>query len=117
MRQVIFLLALFITVYGQQVIVTLDAPAEDITGLAKSSDALWAVSSSETTVYKLDPGTGAVLSSFSCKADDDELVPNGLAYAKGRVYVAQWTGIFSGACRAFQYMPSGEYKGKTVLSC
>lgn len=117
MRQAIFLLVLFITVYGQQVIVTLDAPAENISGLAKSADALWAVSSSEKTVYKMHSETGAVLSSFSCKADDDALVPNGLAYAKGRVYVAQWTGIFSGACRAFQYMPSGEYIGKTVLSC
>jgi len=117
MKQIISLLTLCAIIHAQQVVLTLDAPAANITGLATSADALWAVSSSETTVYRLDPQTGAIVSSFSCKADDDKLVPTGLGYAKERVYVAQWTGIVNGACRAFQYMPSGEYKGKTVLSC
>ncbi len=117
MKQVLLLLVLSITVYGQQVVLTLDAPATNITGLAVSADALWAVSSSEEKVYKLNTESGAVTSSFSCKPDDPQLTPSGLAYAKGRVYVAQWTGVSSGACRAFQYMPLGEYVGKTVLSC
>ncbi len=117
MKQVILILVLAIAVCGQRVVLTIDAPADNITGLAVSSDALWAVSSSEKTVYKMNAETGGVLSSFSCEADDSVLTPNGLAYAKGRVYVAQWTGIVDGACRAFQYTPSGEYIGKTVLSC
>lgn len=120
MKQVIFLLVLSLAVYGKQVVLTLDAPANNITGLAVSSEggstSLWAVSSSGKTVYKLHSGTGEVLSSFSCAADDERLMPNGLAYAKGKVYVAQWTGVKKSACRAFQYMPSGEYIGKTSFS-
>ncbi len=117
MKQVILILVVAITLYGQQVVLTLDAPADKITGLGVSTDALWAVSSSAETVFKLNTESGAVISSFSCKPDDPELTPNGLACAKGRIYVAQWSGITPGACRAFQYMPSGEYIGKTVLSC
>jgi hypothetical protein len=120
MKKFLLLLTLLSVAFGQQVVHTIDAPADGITGLAmhpsgQRNDELWAVSKTEEKVYKLNPVTGEIISSFSCVMDTNEFT-TGLAYAGDVIYVAQWDSTINGGW-GNEYSTTGEYIGRTSLFC
>ncbi len=120
MKKAIFVLLSLITVYGQRIVHTIDAPANDITGLAIHSSGyrnneLWAVSSSELKVYNMDAVSGAVTNSFAVQLDTN-YYPNGLAYTGDYVYVGQWDGTINGGW-AYEYTTEGSVIGRTSTFC
>lgn len=70
-----------------QVVLTLDAPDTQITGLGFGAGDLWAVDGISEYVYRLDPTTGAVEDSWYC-SNNGTRVPTGLTFANNNVYVA-----------------------------
>lgn len=119
-KTVLLFLIIFISTYGASIVQTINAPANNIVGLAVdpagSNNILWAVSKSEEKVYKLNATSGEVLSSFTCAADTLNMKPAALAFAGGLLYVAQWDGsIYNGW--GYEYTPEGVYKGRTSIFC
>lgn len=117
---ILLFLIVFISTHGANIVQTINAPANNIVGLAVdpagSNSVLWAVSKSEEKVYKLNAATGEVLSSFTCAADTQNMKPAALAYAGGLLYVAQWDGsTYNGW--GYEYTSEGVYKGRTSIFC
>jgi hypothetical protein len=70
-----------------QVVLTLDAPDTQITGLGYGGGSLWAVDRVSEYVYRLNPSTGAVEDSWYC-SNNGSRVPTGMTFANNNVYVA-----------------------------
>lgn len=120
MKKTTLILSLLLSVYSQQIVNTIDAPADGVTGLAVNPSGsqdgeLWAVSTTELKVYKLNSSTGAVIHSFPVQLDT-KYYPNGLAVAGNLVYVAQWDGSINGGW-GYEYSFDGTCKGRTSLFC
>ncbi len=120
MKKTTLILFFSLSVYSQQIVNTIDAPADGITGLAvhpsgSQGSELWAVSKTELKVYKLNSSTGAVLHTFPVRLDTS-YQPNGLAVAGNVVYVAQWDGTINGGW-GYEYTFDGVYKGRTSIFC
>lgn len=94
--------------FGQAVIDEIDAPGNNITGLAYYDGYLWAVDQVSDYVYKVDPATGDVVSSFQCTPPSG-FHPTGLAYGQNLVYVGMWNNGTSGY--VYKYTPTGGYAG------
>lgn len=75
---------------AQTVILTLDAPDTNISGLAIGGGALWACDCVTNQVYKLDASTGSVLLNWYVDASGAH--PTGMCFANNQVYVALTSG-------------------------
>jgi hypothetical protein len=120
MKKSTLILLLFAVVNAQQIVHTIDAPADGITGLAvnpsgSQNGELWAVSKTAPKVYKINSVTGEVLGSFPVKLDTS-YYPQGLTVAGNIVYVAQWDGTIYGGW-GYEYTYDGTFKGRTSIFC
>ncbi len=120
MKKLALILILFLSVYSQQIVHTIDAPADGIVGLAvhpsgNQNGELWAVSRTELKVFKLNAQSGEVLHSFAVLLDTS-YYPNGLTLAGDLVYVAQWDGGINGGW-GYEYTYEGTLKGRTSIFC
>lgn len=94
---------------GQSVILTLDAPDTNISGLALGGGALWACDNVTNQVYKLNASTGAVLLNWYVDAAGAH--PTGMTFANNQVYVALTSGYVN------YYSTSGAYLGEFSALC
>jgi len=109
MRTVIALaMVLFALASAKSVVNTFDAPAGDISGLGWDSGSLWAVDAMEKTVYRIDPSSGVVTSSFPT-AVMSGYEATGLAVENSYVYVGAWDNGTNGY--VYKYDFSGTYLG------
>lgn len=110
MRKV--LLVLFIiaaAASAKAIILTLDAPDTNISGLAWGNGSLWALDAVTDYVYELNPETGDVISSFYFN-HLTTIVPTGLAYSENHNMVL-CGGWYSTTGYVFKYTPAGSYLG------
>ncbi|NLP04685.1 hypothetical protein GX411_01865 [Candidatus Fermentibacteria bacterium] len=110
MKKIVPCLFLFAAVsLGQSVILTLDAPDTNISGLALGGGALWACDNVTNRVYKLDASTGSVLLDWYVDASGAH--PTGMTFADNKVYVALTSGYVN------YYDASGSYLGQFSALC
>lgn len=91
-----------------QIVNSFPAPATGLVGLAYGENYLWALTSSRY-IYKLDPATGAVQSSFLISPAIAS--PDGIGYCGTLLYVT------AGTATVYKYTTSGSLSGTTVLWC
>lgn len=108
MKKAFILLALGVAVASAepQIVNSFAAPATGVVGLAYGADYLWALTSSRY-IYKLDPATGAVQSSFLVSPAIAN--PDGLGFGGSLLYVT------AGVATVYKYTTSGSLAGTTVL--
>lgn len=112
-RTIMAVLVFTVVLSAKSVVLTFDTPASDISGLAWGGNSLWALSAATRYVYRLDPGSGDVISSFYFNYTE-YMTPTGLAFSEAynRVLCAGW---FSGNGYVYQYTPEGGYISKASL--
>lgn len=110
---VILFMALSV-VLGKSVVLTLDAPDTNISGLAWGDGKLWAVDEETDYVYSVDPATGNVESSFYV-AHPASYFPTGLAYSEmhSLVMVGLWNNGTTGY--VYKYAPDGSFSGSVDM--
>ncbi len=114
----IVILSLFLVLSAataNSVVLTLDAPDTNISGLAWGGDGqLWAVDEVTDYVYSIDPASGAVLSSFYV-AHPSSYFPTGLAYSEysDLLCVGLWNNSTTGY--VYKYTTSGSYEGSVDM--
>lgn len=113
----IVILCLFLVlsaVTANSVVLTLDAPDTNISGLAWGDGKLWAVDEVTDYVYSINPASGAVLSSFYV-AHPSSYFPTGLAYSEYSefVCVGLWNNSTTGY--VYKYTPEGVYSGSVSM--
>lgn len=91
-----------------QIINSYPAPSAGVVGLAYGADYLWALTGTRY-VYKLDPATGAVQSSFLVSPAIAS--PDGIGYCGSLLYVT------AGTATVYKYTTAGSLAGTTVLWC
>jgi hypothetical protein len=106
----VLLAVLFAISAAQTVVLTLDAPDTNISGLACGAGALWACDNVTNMVYKLNPADGAVLASWYIPATGG-LHPSGMGFGNNQVYVALTTGYVN------YYSTDGAYLGQFSALC
>jgi len=109
-RKILFLLFIVAAAASAKAIVTtLDAPDTNISGLAWGDGSLWALDAVTDSVYKLNPETGAVISSFYF-SHPVTTVPTGLAYSENHnlVLCGGWHNTNG---YIYKYTPTGTYRG------
>ncbi|MCK5786285.1 MAG: hypothetical protein KAH54_06975 [Candidatus Sabulitectum sp.] len=110
MRKVLFvLLVIAAAASAKAIILTLDAPDTNITGLAWGDGTLWAMDATTDYVYELNPATGDVISSFYFN-HPTTVVPTGLAYSENHnmVYCGGW---YNTNGYVYKFTPTGTYQG------
>jgi len=118
MKGLVFLLMVLISsicTAGPQVVLTLDAPDSNISGLGYGAGSLWAVDKITGMVYRLDPADGTVQNSWL--SENTLRDPAGLAFANNTIYVSvgKPPDLNSSLCK--MYNTSGDYLGIFDLSC
>jgi glutamine cyclotransferase len=109
-RKILFLLFVIAAAASAKAIVaTLDAPDTNISGLAWGDGSLWAMDAVTDSVYKLNPETGAIISSFYF-THPVTTVPTGLAYSE-RQNMVLCGGWHNTNGYVYQYTPEGSYIG------
>jgi hypothetical protein len=92
------------------------APSSDITGLAWGNNYLWAVDTSNRTVYQLNPGNGSVVNSFTVTVAANHVI-TGLAFYSNSVYIgADWPGSVNSGY-VYRYSTTGSYQGVVDVVC
>lgn len=96
------------------VVQVIQAPGNDISGLAWGDGSLWAVDSETATVFRIDPSGGEVLNSFACDVPP-MFETTGLAYSEqhSMVLVGMWDRRNNGY--VFQYSQAGELQASTSM--
>ncbi len=116
MKIVIFCLFLVLSaVTANSVVLTLDAPDTNISGLAWGADGqLWAVDEVTDYVYSIDPTSGSVLTSFYV-AHPSTYFPTGLAYSEysDLLCVGLWNNATTGY--VYKYTPEGAFSGSVAM--
>lgn len=92
----------------------LDAPGNEVTGLAWSSGYLWAVDEGSSSVYRLNPQTGDMMDSF-VMTYSGSVSATGLAVSEthGLVLVGLWNGSTTGY--VYKYTLTGGYVGSVDM--
>lgn len=113
-KLILCLLLLSALVSAKSIVLTLDAPDTNISGLAWGDGRLWAVDEMTDYVYSVDPGTGAVESSFYV-AHASSYFPTGLAYSEDHtlVLVGLWNNGTTGY--VYKYTPTGTFSGSVDM--
>lgn len=105
----------FITAQGAVIVKTFDAPADGINGLAYNGTALYASTGTTDEVYKLNPQTGAVISSWQ-KSLSNGMHFAGIGFAGDLLYIG--AGESSGMYGFFyQYNQSDQEQGEVNIFC
>ncbi len=115
MRTVLLCLFLILSaVTANSVVLTLDAPDTNISGLAWGDGKLWAVDEVTDYVYSIDPVSGSVQSSFYV-AHSSTYFPTGLAYSEysNLVCVGLWNNSTTGY--VYKYTPEGVFSGSVAM--
>ena len=99
---------------AKSIVLTLDAPDADISGLAWGDGKLWAVDEVTDSVYSIDPASGAVLSSFYVSHSGTYFL-TGLAFSEysDLVCVGLWNNSTTGYI--YKYTPSGSFAGAVSM--
>lgn len=110
----ICLLIIFSLVAAKSIVLTLDAPDTNISGLAWGDGKLWAVDQTTDYVYSIDPSCGTVLSSFY-SSHPSSIYPTGLAYSTqhNMVCIGFWDSGTNGY--VYKYDPDGTYVGSVDM--
>lgn len=113
-RVIISLLLISSIVFAKSIVLTLDAPAGDISGLAWGNDMLWAVDQETDTVYSIDPTSGIVENSFYV-SHSSVYFPTGLAFSENYNYVCVglWNGYTTGY--VYKYTTTGIFSGSVSM--
>ncbi len=110
MPKLLFVLLIIATAASAKWITsTIDSPDGDISGLAWGDGHLWAMDSVSDSVYKLDPATGDIISSFYFN-HAATTVPTGLAYSENHNMVL-CGGWYISNGYVYKYSPTGSYLG------
>ncbi|MFO7627326.1 MAG: hypothetical protein R6V62_08720 [Candidatus Fermentibacteraceae bacterium] len=112
-RALILVMLLAALVSAKSIVLTLDAPDTNISGLAWGNDALWALDATTRFVHQVNPATGAIISTFYFNYTES-MTPTGLAYSEtlNRVIPAGWLGTNG---YVYQYTPDGTFITKTSM--
>ncbi|MBD3369564.1 hypothetical protein GF402_04285 [Candidatus Fermentibacteria bacterium] len=111
-RVLVLVLALAAVGAAKSVVLTLDAPCNNVCGLGWEDGKLWAVDEVSDMVYQLDPTNGDILSSFDASISSS-YDATGLAVENGYVYVGAWNGYTS--AYVYKFNESGGYLGATYM--
>jgi hypothetical protein len=90
-----------------QIVRSFDAPDTGVSGLACTSTELYAVAQTSHKLYRLDPMSGAVLSTTTLAVTN----PNGLGMAGGALYVT------NGTSTVYKYNTSGVMQDTYEVFC
>ena len=105
----------FITAQGAVIVKTFDAPADGINGLAYNGTSLYASTGTTDEVYKLNPETGEVISSWK-KTLSNGMHFAGLGCAGDLLYIG--SGESSGMNGFFyKYNQSDQEQGEVNIFC
>lgn len=111
----VLLLLLIVTgmAFAQSIVLTLDAPDTNISGLAWGNDNLWALDATTRFVHQFSPTTGDIISTFYFDYTE-AMNPTGLAYSEAlnRVLPGGWLGTTG---YVYQYTPEGTFITKTSM--
>ncbi len=109
MRITIFLTIILVVIApAKSIIQTLDSPAGDISGLGWEDGTLWATDAFTKEIYKIDPGTGDVLDSFTTIITA-AFEATGLAVENDIVYIGAWNNTDD--AYVYKYSYSGTLTG------
>ena len=97
---------------AKSIIQTLDSPAGDISGLGWEDGTLWATDAFTKEIYKIDPGTGDVLDSFTTIITS-AYYATGLAVENDIVYIGAWNN--STNAYVYKYDYSGTLLGAVSM--
>lgn len=114
MKRVLLLLLIVTGIaFAQSIVLTLDAPDTNISGLAWGNDNLWALDATTRFVHQFSPTTGDIISTFYFDYTE-AMNPTGLAYSEAldRVLPAGWLGSNG---YVYQYNPDGTFITKTTM--
>ncbi len=115
MKNALIAVLAIITASGAQtVVLTLDAPDTNISGLAYGAGSLWAVDGLTRTVYQMDPTSGSVQSSWWIEALPT-VSATGLGFGNNMVHV----GLFNGSTFGdiWQYTTAGVLSNTFTCFC
>ncbi len=115
MRKVLIcLLVIFSLATAKSIVLTLDAPDTNISGLAWGDGKLWCVDQTTDYVYSINPDDGTVLSTFY-SAHPSNIYPTGLAFSEQHDYVCVgfWDSGTNGY--VYKYDPDGTYVGQVDM--
>ena len=112
-RALIVVMLLAALVSAKSIVLTLDAPDTNISGLAWGNNALWALDATTRFVHQVNPTTGAIISTFYFNYTES-MNPTGLAYSEtlNRVLPGGWLGTNG---YVYQYKPDGTFITKTSM--
>lgn len=99
-----------------QIVLTLDAPDTNISGLGYGAGSLWAVDKTTEFVYRIDPANGTVLDSWYFAANGTK-VPAGLAFANNTIYLTGGNPPNLTLTYGYRYNTSGTYLGSFSMDC
>ncbi|NOQ21499.1 MAG: hypothetical protein GQ565_02455 [Candidatus Aegiribacteria sp.] len=105
---IILTIILFVIAPAKTIVQTFDSPTGDISGLGWGDGNLWATDASTKQVYKIDPGSGNVLNSFTTLITA-AYEATGLAVENDIVYIAAWNNTTN--AYVYKYSYSGTYIG------
>ncbi len=113
-KAIIIALMVIAAAAGKSVVLTLDAPDTNISGLAWGDGKLWAVDEETDFVYTLNPDNGDVLDSFYV-THSSAYQPTGLAYSETHdlVCVGLWNSYTTGY--VYKYTPAGSFQGSVDM--
>jgi len=99
--------------YAHSVVLTLDAPDTNISGLAWGNDNLWALDATTRFIHQFSPTTGDIVSTFYFDYVES-MNPTGLAYSTtlDRLVAGGWLGTNG---YVYQYTPDGTFITKTSM--
>lgn len=96
-----------IVLAAPQIVRSFDGPDTGVSGLACSATELYAVTGPSHKLFRLNPETGAVISSWTLSPTN----LNGLALAGGNLYVT------NGSSTVYWYSTSGTALGSSMIMC
>lgn len=112
-RALLVLLICTAILSAKSIVLTLDAPDTNISGLAWGDGSLWALDATTRFVHQVNPSTGAIISTFYFDYTES-MNPTGLAYSEtlDRVICGGWLGTNG---YVYQYNPDGTFITKTSM--
>ena len=105
---IILTIILFVIAPAKSIVQTFDSPAGDISGLGWGGGNLWATDAFTKEIYKIDPGSGDVLDSFTTIITTT-FEATGLAVENDIVYIGAWNN--STDAYVYKYSYSGTLTG------
>jgi outer membrane protein assembly factor BamB len=99
---------------GSEIVLTLESPGSEISGLAWGDGSLWAVDAATSTIFRLDDSTGDVIDSFQVD-HPSYLTATGLAYSDEHQSLV--LGLWDVGTNGYVYIltPEGENKGSSSM--